>query len=109
MCGITALGYDHMAILGDTIEKIAWQKAGIMKVGFVKFCCDCCCVCCNLLCLQQGVPAFTVKQDAGGLDVIEERARELCVPLFVVPELSKYPMPFPGSERLNEWSTVVIM
>lgn len=28
---ITALGYDHMSILGDTIELIAAQKAGIMK------------------------------------------------------------------------------
>jgi folylpolyglutamate synthase/dihydropteroate synthase len=32
VCGITSLGYDHVAILGDTIEKIAWQKAGIIKV-----------------------------------------------------------------------------
>lgn len=30
---ITALGYDHTQILGDTIEQIAWEKAGIIKAG----------------------------------------------------------------------------
>ncbi|KAG5464834.1 hypothetical protein LSCM4_00276 [Leishmania orientalis] len=34
---ITALGYDHMEILGDTIEEIAGEKAGIMKPGVVCF------------------------------------------------------------------------
>lgn len=33
MCGISSLGIDHTQILGDTIEKIAWQKGGIFKVG----------------------------------------------------------------------------
>lgn len=32
-CGITALGLDHVNVLGDTIDKIAWHKAGIIKVG----------------------------------------------------------------------------
>lgn len=30
---ITAIGYDHTAILGDTIEKIAFEKGGIIKSG----------------------------------------------------------------------------
>ncbi|PGH16414.1 hypothetical protein AJ79_01745 [Helicocarpus griseus UAMH5409] len=30
---IAKIGYDHQAILGDTIEKIAREKAGIMKAG----------------------------------------------------------------------------
>ena len=30
---ITSIGYDHMQYLGDTIEKIAWEKAGIIKNG----------------------------------------------------------------------------
>lgn len=29
--GITSLGLDHVDVLGDTVEKIAWQKAGIIK------------------------------------------------------------------------------
>lgn len=32
-CVITAIGYDHMDRLGDTIEKIAGEKAGIIKKG----------------------------------------------------------------------------
>lgn len=30
---ITGISKDHVAILGDTIEKIAWEKAGIIKPG----------------------------------------------------------------------------
>ncbi len=30
---ITLIDYDHMAILGDTIEKIAYEKSGIVKPG----------------------------------------------------------------------------
>lgn len=30
---ITKIGYDHMAILGDTLDKIATEKAGIIKKG----------------------------------------------------------------------------
>lgn len=31
--GITSLGIDHVAMLGSTIDQIAWHKAGIMKKG----------------------------------------------------------------------------
>jgi hypothetical protein len=33
MCraGITSLGFDHMELLGDTLDKIAAEKAGIMR------------------------------------------------------------------------------
>lgn len=30
---ITQLGIDHVAMLGDTVEKISWHKAGILKPG----------------------------------------------------------------------------
>ena len=33
--GITLLDYDHVKVLGHTIEEIAWHKAGIMKPGTV--------------------------------------------------------------------------
>ena len=32
VCGVTSLGIDHVVLLGDTIDKIAWNKAGIFKV-----------------------------------------------------------------------------
>lgn len=33
LTGITTIGLDHMALLGDTLEAIAEQKAGIIKQG----------------------------------------------------------------------------
>ncbi|XP_065829308.1 folylpolyglutamate synthase, mitochondrial-like [Oscarella lobularis] len=74
VCGIASLGMDHIRILGDTIEQIAWHKAGIFK---------------------RGVPAFTINQEAGGMDVIAERASELGTSVRVVPKLVEYPGPLP--------------
>ena len=54
--GITSLGIDHTNLLGNTIEEIAWQKAGIMKPGSI---------------------AFTVaQQPIGALEVLKQRAAE---------------------------------
>lgn len=33
VCAITSIGLDHTALLGDTLEKIASEKAGILKTG----------------------------------------------------------------------------
>ena len=33
VCGVTSLGLDHTNILGNTIEEIAWNKAGIFKAS----------------------------------------------------------------------------
>ncbi|KAF2894225.1 hypothetical protein ILUMI_11950 [Ignelater luminosus] len=61
--GITSLGLDHTSILGDTIEKIAWHKAGIMKPG---------------------CQAFTVPQQSKAMKIIEDRSIELKSTLQVV-------------------------
>ncbi|XP_047229548.1 folylpolyglutamate synthase, mitochondrial [Girardinichthys multiradiatus] len=71
VCGISSLGIDHTQILGDTIEKIAWQKGGIFKLG---------------------VPAFTVQQPEDAMAVLRDRAREIKCPLWVCPDLDKYPI-----------------
>lgn len=72
VCGITSLGMDHTEILGDTLAKIASEKAGIFKPH---------------------VPAFTVPQLSEGLHALQERASELMIPLKVASPLS--------SEMLN--------
>ncbi|RVE65477.1 hypothetical protein OJAV_G00116930 [Oryzias javanicus] len=69
VCGVSSLGIDHTQILGDTIEKIAWQKGGIFKPG---------------------VPAFTVKQPEGAMAVLRDRAKEIKCPLWVCPDLDDY-------------------
>ena len=33
VAAVTSLGLDHVEVLGDTIGKIAWEKAGIFKGG----------------------------------------------------------------------------
>ena len=38
VCVITAIGMDHMQILGDTLTRIAGEKAGIMKAGVPAVC-----------------------------------------------------------------------
>jgi dihydrofolate synthase/folylpolyglutamate synthase len=37
-CGITSLGLDHTDVLGDTLEKITAEKAGIIKPGVPVVC-----------------------------------------------------------------------
>ncbi|KAF0878893.1 FOLC protein, partial [Crocuta crocuta] len=66
VCGISSLGLDHTSILGDTVEKIAWQKGGIFK---------------------RGVPAFTVLQPDGPLAVLRDRAQQISCPLYLCPPL----------------------
>jgi folylpolyglutamate synthase len=61
--GITNLGIDHTAMLGETIAEIAWHKAGIMKPGAV---------------------AYTVEQPEAAMAVLRERAVEKGVDLKIV-------------------------
>ncbi|KAK2044532.1 folylpolyglutamate synthetase [Colletotrichum somersetense] len=61
--GITTLGIDHVFALGDTVAKIAWHKAGIMKPGS---------------------KAFTVEQVPEAAAVLEARARDKGVELETV-------------------------
>ncbi|CAN0564859.1 unnamed protein product, partial [Laminaria digitata] len=59
---ITPISMDHMKFLGDTVEKIAFEKAGILKPG---------------------VPGVIGPQPAGALAVIERRAADIDVPLSI--------------------------
>jgi len=63
VAGVTSLGVDHVAMLGGTVEEIAWHKAGVFK---------------------EAVSAFTVEQPEGALRVLRERAGEKGVELRVV-------------------------
>lgn len=53
--GITTIGLDHTNVLGNTVEQIAWHKAGIFK---------------------HGSPAFAIVQDEAVLKVLRSRAVE---------------------------------
>ncbi|XP_042193127.1 folylpolyglutamate synthase, mitochondrial isoform X1 [Callorhinchus milii] len=71
VCGVSSLGLDHVAILGDSLEKIAWHKGGIFKPA---------------------VPAFTVTQFSGPMGVLVQRAKEIGCLLRLCPDLGDYPV-----------------
>ena len=62
MTVITPISMDHEAFLGNTLAKIAWSKAGIIK---------------------RGVPCVVGPQPDEALEVIEETAARLGAPLLV--------------------------
>ena len=63
--GVTSLGIDHESLLGDTIDSIAWHKAGIFKPD---------------------VPAFTAPQPKAASEVLHARAKERNTGVHVVRE-----------------------
>jgi dihydrofolate synthase/folylpolyglutamate synthase len=60
--GITSLSIDHQNLLGDTIDSIAKEKAGIFK---------------------RGVPAVTVQQEPSAMRVLRSQASAIEAPLSV--------------------------
>ena len=83
---ITTIGLDHTAVLGDTIEKIAEQKCGIIKSGSY---------------------TVTSTQDNLAMQIIESTARKLKVPLaksdnikinLISQELDKSVFEYNGTE-----------
>ncbi|KAJ7590821.1 Mur ligase [Mycena floridula] len=81
--GVTALGIDHVTVLGKTLEEIAWQKGGIYK---------------------KGVPAFSVPQPEGPLSVLKQRAEELGASSFTVttslPGLAEVKLGLAGAHQV---------
>jgi dihydrofolate synthase/folylpolyglutamate synthase len=59
LCAITPIDYDHQNYLGDRIEQIAAEKAGILKAG---------------------VSAVFARQSSSAMRVLEARAAELDIP-----------------------------
>ena len=60
--GITSLSIDHKLQLGDTIDDIAMEKAGVLK---------------------KGIPAVTVEQEPAAMMVLKEQALAVKAPLSV--------------------------
>ena len=70
-CVITPISIDHIDYLGDTVEKIAFEKAGILKPG---------------------AKAVFSRQPHGAMDVLEKRAAELGITPFICgQEFDGYP------------------
>lgn len=65
-CCITSISLDHTAILGDTLEKIAGEKAGIIK---------------------RGVPVIVARQKSEVLRVILQRANKVGALVYWAPDV----------------------
>ena len=63
VCAITSLSLDHTSVLGDSIEAIAGEKAGIIK---------------------RGIPVVSAPQPAGAAEVIRAKCAEMGSPLTEV-------------------------
>ncbi|MCP4641763.1 MAG: bifunctional folylpolyglutamate synthase/dihydrofolate synthase [bacterium] len=63
VCAITNIDLEHTKYLGDTLEAIAFEKAGILKAG---------------------VPAVVTERRPGPRDVIIKRAAEVGAPVGVI-------------------------
>jgi dihydrofolate synthase/folylpolyglutamate synthase len=85
VCVITPVGLDHMQYLGDTLEEIALEKAGIFVTG---------------------KPAVSAPQEPGVRRVLEKEANERRSPLeFVEEPLRGYPMALAGEHQ--KWNAAL--
>ena len=91
---ITEIGFDHMAYLGDTIEKIAFEKAGIVK---------------------EGVPVVFVDRKKEASDVILKKVKEngcLCTKVsrnvYKISRIQKKSIDFSVSNRYYEYSSLTL-
>ncbi len=66
---ITNIGMDHTDVLGDTVEQIAWEKAGIIKPG---------------------VPVVTCAIQPEAIKVIQERAKQLRSTVYLAGDQFSY-------------------
>jgi dihydrofolate synthase/folylpolyglutamate synthase len=87
VCAITPIGLDHIQWLGDTIEQIAAEKAGI----FV-----------------EGSPAICAPQETAVRRVLEKEANERRSPLrFIDAPLEGYPVALPGAHQ--RWNAALAL
>ncbi|MFN0133170.1 MAG: bifunctional folylpolyglutamate synthase/dihydrofolate synthase [Phycisphaerales bacterium] len=80
VCAVTAIQLEHTQLLGDTVEKIAAEKAGIFKAG---------------------VPAYTIPQAKGVMEVFREVADRVGAPLRVVGQDVEYSSRFEADHKVG--------
>lgn len=82
---ITQIDFDHMQFLGETIEDIAGEKAGIFKPG---------------------VPALSFKQTPSVIEVFRAKAEASTTPLAIVGQDIDFSYRFEASPQLGKHSRV---
>jgi dihydrofolate synthase/folylpolyglutamate synthase len=84
---ITAIGYDHTQILGDAIESIAREKAGIIKPG---------------------VPVITIEQAEDAAETLAEVAEDVGAELRVLAKDIDFSYRFEASPKLGPHTCVCL-
>jgi dihydrofolate synthase / folylpolyglutamate synthase len=85
--GITSLSMDHMHQLGNTIESIATEKAGIFK---------------------EGVPIVTVRQHPRAMAVLKDRADSMKAPLCVTGQDISFSYRFENSREYGPHNKICL-
>ena len=78
VCGITRISMDHTHVLGDTLGKIAFEKAGIIKPG---------------------TPVYVAPQREEAMAVLQSVAQEREAPLTVVSPVQGVALPLQGRHQ----------
>ncbi len=78
VCGITRIGKDHMHVLGDSLEEIAEEKAGIIKTG---------------------TPVFSAPQKQKARDVLQRVAEAKAAPLTEAQRYQRAALPLVGRHQ----------
>jgi dihydrofolate synthase/folylpolyglutamate synthase len=84
---ITAIQLEHTQLLGDTVEKIAVEKAGIFKPG---------------------VTAITIPQTPGVMEVLRAEAARAGAPLEIVGQSIEFSCRFEASPELGPHARVCV-
>ena len=91
VCVITKIGLDHCDWLGDTVGKIAAEKAGIIKPG---------------------VPVVLGRNEPDAIEVVRRRAQEVGAPFHYAPDLAdegEIPAGFPLMGAFNRENAVTAL
>jgi len=85
--GITSISIDHQAQLGDTINKIAKEKAGIFKAG---------------------VPAISVMQDIETMRILRREANQVGAPLSFTGKDIDFSCRFESSRNMGPHNRICV-
>lgn len=85
---ITQIDYDHTHLLGRTLDKIAREKAGILK---------------------RGVPAFTIEQPREAEMALKNAAEEIGAPLKVINKDIEFSYRFGATDELGPHTRVCLI
>lgn len=87
VCGLASIQLEHTDILGNTLEAIAGEKAGIMKPG---------------------IPLVTVPQESGVIDVLRTRSESIDSTLLVLGEDMEYSCRFESDQKLGPHARICV-